>query len=163
MSKMRQILSSLMAKAGDDAYSLQTKSGVPQPTTQRFLAGKHGEPRSSTVRKWASVYGVTESQLRGDVPIDGIADSAKTVEDYRARLNKEQQRILDLVERMDEETGALFMKLFEKLIPDRRKKQSKEGPRARAIGYGAGESIRRGDLFVDDELLRRRKDDGNTV
>jgi transcriptional regulator with XRE-family HTH domain len=70
---MRANLAELMRQAGDDAYSLETKSGVPQPTTQRFLSGKHGEPRSSTVRKWAKAYGITESQLRGDVPMGGVA------------------------------------------------------------------------------------------
>lgn len=68
---MREILKELMAQAGDNAYSLEEKSGVPQPTTQRFLSGNHGEPRSSTVRKWAHAYGLSESQLRGDEPITG--------------------------------------------------------------------------------------------
>lgn len=68
--KMLEILKSLMEKHGDDPYSLERKSGVPQPTTHRFLSGKHGEPRPSTVRKWAMAYGLTESQLRGDVPLE---------------------------------------------------------------------------------------------
>lgn len=55
-----------MGLAGDDAYTLEAKSGVPQPTTQRFLSGKHGEPRSATVKKWATAYGLKESHLRGD-------------------------------------------------------------------------------------------------
>ena len=33
------------------------------------LAGKHGDPRPSTVRKLAGAYGLTESQLRGDAPL----------------------------------------------------------------------------------------------
>lgn len=66
MIDMRIILKKLMELHGDDAYSLEAKSGVPQPTTQRFLSGKHGEPRSSTVRKWATAYGLKESDLRGD-------------------------------------------------------------------------------------------------
>lgn len=67
--KMRELLKQLMDARGDDAYSLEVLSGVPQPTTNRFLNGKHGEPRSSTVQKWAKAYGITESQLRGDVPL----------------------------------------------------------------------------------------------
>lgn len=65
MEKMREILKGLMRKHGDDPYSLEVKSGVPQPTTQRFLSGKHGDPRSSTVKKWADAYGITEAQFRG--------------------------------------------------------------------------------------------------
>lgn len=72
MSEMQKILKALMEEYGDDAYSLEEKSGVPQPTTQRFLSGKHGDPRSSTVKKWAAAYGVKESQLRGDEPLEEI-------------------------------------------------------------------------------------------
>ena len=66
---MRETLRHLMAFCKDDAYALQEKSEVPQPTTQRFLSGTHGDPRSATVRKWAKAYGITESQLRGDVEL----------------------------------------------------------------------------------------------
>lgn len=68
--KMREILSALMSKYGDDPYTLEAKSGVPQPTTQRFLSGKHKSANSETVEKWAAAYNVTASQLRGDVPLD---------------------------------------------------------------------------------------------
>ena len=74
---MRSILLRLMEENGDDAYSLERKSGVPQPTTHRFLSGKHGEPRSSTVKKWAAAYGLSESQLRGDEPIGDVRSSFK--------------------------------------------------------------------------------------
>lgn len=58
-----------MALRDENAYALEERSGVPQATTNRFLTGKHGEPRSKTVRKWASAYNLTESQLRGDSPL----------------------------------------------------------------------------------------------
>lgn len=61
-----------MNKNGDDAYTLQEKSGVPQPTTQRFLSKKHKSANAETVKKWAGAYHVTESQLRGDLPIEGL-------------------------------------------------------------------------------------------
>lgn len=67
--KMRLILEGLMKLNSDDAYSLQDKSGVPQPTTQRFLSGKHKSANSATVSKWAAAYNVTESELRGDIPL----------------------------------------------------------------------------------------------
>lgn len=70
MSEMQKILKSLMDKHDDDAYSLAERSGVPQPTIHRFLSGKHGDPRSTTVKKWAAAYGISESQLRGDQPLD---------------------------------------------------------------------------------------------
>lgn len=76
---MQKILKGLMDKHGDDAYSLAEKSGVPQPTTQRFLSGRHGEPRSSTVRKWATAYGIKESQLRGDEPLEKNDNNQKLI------------------------------------------------------------------------------------
>lgn len=70
---MRELLNRLMDLRGDNAHSLEDKSGVPQPTTNRFLSGKHGDPRSTTIKKWAAAYGISESQLRGDVPLpDGL-------------------------------------------------------------------------------------------
>lgn len=45
-----------------------------------------------------------------------------------------------------------------------RRKGKPKGPKARSGGYGAGESIRSGDLIAnDDELSRRKKDDGNSL
>ena len=66
---MRSLLKALMALRDENAYGLESRSGVPQPTINRFLAGKHGDPRPPTVRKLASAYGLTESQLRGDAPL----------------------------------------------------------------------------------------------
>jgi transcriptional regulator with XRE-family HTH domain len=71
MADMRKILTSLMEKSGDTASTLAKKSGVPQPTIYRFLNGETDDPRSSVVKKWAVVYGLSESQLRGDVPLPG--------------------------------------------------------------------------------------------
>lgn len=70
--KTREVLRALMSLHKDTSYSLGEKSGVPQSTISRFLAGTHGEPRSSTLKKIANVYQINESQLRGDVPIDSF-------------------------------------------------------------------------------------------
>jgi len=113
MTDMRKILTHLMAQAGDDAYSLETKSGVPQPTTQRFLSRKHGDPRSSTVRKWAAAYRVTESQLRGDVPIEGVTvDVVENGQSQRRSdelLSKEQKQILSLAKSFDAEARRAWI------------------------------------------------------
>jgi hypothetical protein len=132
MDKMREILKELMSRAGDDAYSLEVKSKVPQPTTQRFLSGRHGDPRSSTVKKWANAYGITESQLRGDVPIDGLAVAHIEKNDLPARnLTPAQTRALSLIGRLDQKTQNEFLGLFEKLIPERRKKNIGHEPERR--------------------------------
>lgn len=66
---MRSLLKALMALRDENAYALEERSGVPQATINRFLTGKHGDPRSTAVRKWAGAYNLTESQLRGDAPL----------------------------------------------------------------------------------------------
>lgn len=102
--KLRDILKALMGFAGDDAYTLQEKSKVPQPTTQRFLSGSHGEPRSSTVQKWALAYGITESQLRGDVPLPPRYKSLGFPTDENSiggSISEEEQRVLDLFRSMN--------------------------------------------------------------
>ncbi len=75
---MREILKELMRGNGDNQGTLAKKSGVTQPTIQRFLSGKHGDPSSKTVRKLASSYGLSESQLRGDLPINNLAEGKET-------------------------------------------------------------------------------------
>lgn len=65
MSKLRERLQEELDKRGWNAYDLERASGVPQPTTQRFLKGTHGDPRGETVAKWAKGLGVTEQELRG--------------------------------------------------------------------------------------------------
>jgi phage repressor protein C with HTH and peptisase S24 domain len=87
---MREILTALMRSKGDDAYTLQDKSGVPQPTTQRFLSGKHKSANAETVKRWASAYGVSESQLRGDLPIEelgsGTLQIAQALPEYKSHV-----------------------------------------------------------------------------
>lgn len=66
---MKDNLKRLMFENNDNAYDLQEKSGVPQPTTQRFLAGKNKNPNTETVKRWAQAYSISESQLRGDIAL----------------------------------------------------------------------------------------------
>lgn len=65
--KTASILKQLMQAHRENAYQLAERSGVPQPTIHRILSGQHAEPRSSTLRKLAQCYGLTESHLRGDL------------------------------------------------------------------------------------------------
>lgn len=65
MNKLKANLFAEMAKKGWNAYDLADKSGVPQPTIQRFLSGKHSDPRTKTVVKLAQGLGLTELELRG--------------------------------------------------------------------------------------------------
>lgn len=72
---MRDTLKALMKHHGDSEYTLENKSGVPQPTTHRFLKGQNKTANEATVEKWAAAYKITVSQLRGDIPIPYLTDS----------------------------------------------------------------------------------------
>ena len=86
---MRTLLKALMALADENAYGLESRAGAPQATINRFLTGKHGDPRPPTVRKLASAYGLTESQLRGDAPLP---------ESLERQLERQGRRVVDAAE-----------------------------------------------------------------
>lgn len=115
MSKTREILKALMAAAGHSTPALHRKSGVPAQTINRFLAGRHGEPKTGTIQKWAAVYNVSESQMRGDVPIEGI-DAPNP--DLKKVLSHQQQKILDAMENLDDLAQHYLMALAELLRKD---------------------------------------------
>lgn len=83
-----------MDAAGDTPYDIHQKCGIQPSTTYRFLAGG-GEPKPDTVKKWARAYRVTESQLRGDAPIEGMQMPVEspelkdlmTLDEYRLHTN----------------------------------------------------------------------------
>lgn len=70
---MLEILLQLMDLHGDTQTSLSVKSGVPQDTIQRFIKGTHRSLSQETAKKIADRYGITESQLRGDIEIDMVS------------------------------------------------------------------------------------------
>lgn len=117
MEKMRSILKDLMEQAGDNPYTVQKKAGVPRTTTYRFLAGGHSEPRSDTVKKWAKLYNVTESQLRGDVPIKGIEIPSEKPE-LKDLLPLDEYQFLSTVKNMDKNVRGVFYKLAEFLVAE---------------------------------------------
>lgn len=75
MTTLRKNLKLEMDSRGWNATVLSERSGVPQPTIQRFLSGTHGDPRSSTIQKLAKGLGTTEAALRGfdNAELSGVA------------------------------------------------------------------------------------------
>lgn len=86
------------------ARDLSELSGVPAPTTTRFLAGKHAEPKSGTVKRWARAFNLTEGQLRGTEPIPGV--DSDSIEKKRISLESILTR--------DEMTAVECMRTFDK-------------------------------------------------
>lgn len=114
MEKMRIILRQLMDKAGDNPNSLQGKSGVPQSTTHRFINGTTADPKTDVVRRWAKAYNVTESQLRGIDPIDGV-DVPQEPKDLRDILPEDEYQLLKKIKKLRPEEKCVVYGLFDLL------------------------------------------------
>jgi transcriptional regulator with XRE-family HTH domain len=95
MDTLRENIRKKMIEKGLNPYTLSEKSEVPQPTIQRFLSGKHGDPRSSTIQKLAKGLDATEAELRG---FDNVLDSRiKTINELMSKLSSEQISSLELI------------------------------------------------------------------
>ena len=92
MTILRKNLKNEMDRKGWNATVLSEKSGVPQPTIQRFLSGTHGDPRSSTIQKLAKGLGTSEAVLRGfeeaDLPVPLYENIEKLSEDNRKLIEQ---------------------------------------------------------------------------
>lgn len=79
---MREVLKELMRRAGDTPTTLSRRTGVPQPTIYRFVEAKVRDMKSENAEKIAiKGYGITESQLRGDIFIEWLdIDIRKTTQ-----------------------------------------------------------------------------------
>jgi transcriptional regulator with XRE-family HTH domain len=86
--ELKEILKAEMNRRGWNAYDLQKRSGVPQPTLHRILKGEHRNPRRPTVLKLAKALDITEAQLMGIEEIEDHDQLSKDLEFLR-RLSDE--------------------------------------------------------------------------
>ena len=93
MTTLRKNLEKEMMLKNWNAYDLANKSGVPQPTIQRFLKGKIGDPRADTVRKLAKGLGTTEAALRGFEELDAPIPLYENIE----KLNEENRKLIEKI------------------------------------------------------------------
>lgn len=117
MSKMRKILGKLMESAGHTAYDIQEKTGVQTSTIYRYLASDRSDLKPTTVKKIAALYGLTESQLRGDVPIDGMEIPAER-EELRELLPPDDYTFMSNVRRLRPEARAILHSFAEMLVAE---------------------------------------------
>ena len=141
MEKMREILKQLMERAGHNPYDIERLTALPAATTYRFLNGDIQQPRFASIKAWTKVYGLTESQLRGDVPIDGIEAKTPSPE-LQDLLPLDEYKHVKLVKSLDEGTRGIIFRLAEALaepkaeysdesIIDRRKEPVLPNPQQR--------------------------------
>ena len=112
---MRTILKNLMEKAGHTPYDIERITGLPAATTYRFLSGAIDQPKNSSIRAWAKVYGVTEGQIRGDVPIQGMDAPAEKLE-LKDLLPLEEYKHISNIKSLNQEARSIVYRLAEMLV-----------------------------------------------
>ena len=107
MPTVSQVLLMLMNRAGLTDNELADRTGIPQPTISRIRNGDSRDPRDSTLRPLAQYFGLSVSQLRGDVPLP--ADRVKVAANNEvAEVSVEALRLAMAIESLtSEERGAL--------------------------------------------------------
>lgn len=112
MNKLRETLKKELDKRNWNAYDLENRSGVPQPTIHRFLTGKHEDLRSRNVGKIAKALDITESQLRGLEPIPEIEDQA-TSDNRLPGSNRLMETLSKVNERTVSETERYWLQIID--------------------------------------------------
>lgn len=117
MSYMRDILKALMESKGHTGHSLYELSGVPSATTYRFLSENHGEPKSTTIHRWAAVYGLSEAQLRGLEPIDGleVEKPLAVLITLESVLTRDELVVIEGMRKLDKDTRRAWLKIGKEL------------------------------------------------
>lgn len=109
MPTVSSILSGLMARQGLTDNELADRCGIPQPTISRIRNGESRDPRDSTLRPLAQYFGLTVSQLRGDVPLP--AETVRITAQDQDQVKEVSVDVLRLAESIEslspDERGAL--------------------------------------------------------
>jgi hypothetical protein len=159
MEKMRTILTQLMERECHNACDVERKAGVRQTTTFRFLKGIIEDPRSDTVSKWANLYGITESQLRGDTPIDGIKvpEPRRELKDI---LPPEEYKLLSNIKKMNPKARGTVYELSEILAnsPDAANSCSTGTDRRKGLVSAKNQHLRAGEMYSSQPQQNRIKE-----
>lgn len=128
---MREILKSLMDSKGHTGHSLYELSGVPPATTYRFLNGAIKSPGPETIKKWASVYGVSEAQMRGFEKIDvvNVTKHPEPVLPLESLLTRDELAAIEGMRTLDKDTRRAWLKIAKELAskPEQRQENKIRG------------------------------------
>ena len=120
-NRMREILNYLMLQNEDTPTTLSRRTGVPQPTIHRFLSGKTRDLKSENAEKIAiKGYSITESQLRGDVPLN------KKIEKFITKRRKKIEELNPIQEQLDDLDFARVVAFCKALVDSKTKKESND-------------------------------------
>lgn len=147
MEKMRETLRQLMDREGHNPYDVERRSGVGQTTTFRFLEGTIKNPTFPTVKKWARCYGVSENQLRGDAPIDGIhvSEEPKELKDI---LPPDEYKLITNIKKMNPKARGTVYELSEMLANSPDENTSASGiDRRKSVISSKNQHLRAGEIY----------------
>ena len=107
MPTVSEILTKLMARQQLTDNELADRVGIPQPTISRIKNGDSRDPRDTTLRPLADYFGLTISQLRGDMPLPQDLVKVSANDDIQ-EVSVEALRLAKAIDSLaSEERGAV--------------------------------------------------------
>lgn len=156
MSKMRTILSKLMESHGHTAYDVHKKTGVQPSTLYRYFASDRIDLKAATVKKLATLYGLTESQLRGDVPIDGMEIQAEKPE-LKELLPRDEYQLVANLTRMNPAARAILHSLAQMLVAEQEAEYHHDPAERRQRDVYPNPQMRVGERRHKSSLTKKRR------
>src|SRR5687768_9910016 len=153
MSKMRSILKAKMAEAGHRPADIARKTGLQTSTITRFLKGDSAHLRTDTVIELAKLYGLTESQLRGDAPINGVDVEQPELKDL---LPLDEYTFVSNVKRLPPAARAILHSFAEMLAEPQSAYQNEPAERRQRDIYPNAQ-LRAGESRHQSSLTKKRR------
>ena len=154
MSKMRTILKAKMAEAGHKPADIARKTGLQTSTITRYLNGHSAHLRTDTVIELAKLYGLTESQLRGDVPIEGVDTSQPELKDL---LPLDEYTFVSNVKRLPPAARAILHSFAEMLVAEPKPAYQNEPAERRQRDTYPNAQLRAGESRHKSSLTKKRR------
>lgn len=155
---MKIILQRLMDAAGDNAYDIQRKTGIQPPTIYRYFANDKGTLSAGTVEKLARCYGITPSQLRGDMPIEGMEIPVEQPE-LKDLLTLDEFQHVTHLKNLPRESRAILFRLTEILaLAEEQAPYKIEIIERRNTNRYPNMQLRAGETYQNSPVKRRLKD-----
>lgn len=107
----------MMESYGHNSYDVHRKTGLQPSTITRYLKGESAHLKPDSVVKLARLYHITESQFRGDVPINGVHIQAEQPE-LKELLPLDEYQFVSNVKNMDPSKRGILYQLAEMLVAE---------------------------------------------
>ena len=156
MSKMRSILKAKMSDAGHRPADIARATGLQTSTITRFLRGDTDHLRTDTVMELAKLYDLTESQLRGDIPIHGLNVPAGR-QGLKELLPLDEYTFMSNVKRLRPEARAILHSFAEMLVAEPAAEYQNEPAERRERDVYPNAQMRVGESRHKSSLPKKRR------